>query len=89
MQKMLKGLAKRIFYKYYIYDFNMASVYLLFGLPMFLFGMIFGSYRWIVAVIQNIENSTGTVMLAVLPIILGVQFLLQAISIDIDNIPKK
>ena len=88
-QKMLKGLAKRIFYKYYIYDFNMASVYLLFGLPMFLFGMIFGSYRWIVAIIQNIENSTGTIMLAVLPIILGVQFILQAISIDMNNIPKK
>jgi hypothetical protein len=43
--KMLKGLAKRIFYKYYIYDFNMASIYLLFGLPMVLFGFLFGSYR--------------------------------------------
>jgi hypothetical protein len=28
-------------------------------------------------------------MLAALPIILGLQFLLQALSIDINNIPKK
>jgi len=87
--KMLKGLLKRIFYKYYIYDFNMASIYLLVGLPMFFFGVFFGSYRWIVAIIENIENSTGTIMLAVLPIILGTQFILQAISIDMANIPKK
>ena len=87
--KMLRGLAKRIFYKYYIYDFNMASIYLLVGLPMFFFGVFFGSYRWIVAIIENIENSTGTIMLAVLPIILGTQFILQAISIDMANIPKK
>ena len=87
--KMLKGLCKRIFYKYYIYDFNMASIYLVLGLPMVLFGTSFGLYRWIFGSIEDIENSSGTVMLAVLPIILGVQFLLQAISIDIDNVPRK
>ena len=86
--KMFKGLSKRIFYKYYIYDFNMASIYLLLGLPMVLFGSIFGTYRWIISIITNIETGTGTVMLSALPIILGVQFLLQAISIDIDNIPN-
>ncbi|MBD3789215.1 MAG: glycosyltransferase family 2 protein [Campylobacterales bacterium] len=87
--KMLRGLAKRIFYKYYIYDFNMASIYLLLGLPLFVFGVIFGTYRWFVALVEHIENTTGTVMLAVLPIILGVQFLLQAVSIDIDSTPKR
>jgi glycosyltransferase involved in cell wall biosynthesis len=87
--KMLKGLSKRIFYRYYIYDFNMASIYLLVGLPMVLFGFIFGSYKWILSIITNIETTTGAVMLSVLPIMLGVQFLLQAISIDIDNVPKK
>lgn len=87
--KILKGLSKRVFYKYYIYDFNMASIYLFLGLPMVLFGSSFGIIKWSQAVAKGIETSTGTVMLSVLPIILGVQFLLQAISIDIDNIPKK
>jgi hypothetical protein len=38
---------------------------------------------------ENIQNSTGTIMLCVLPLILGTQFILQAINIDINNIPKK
>lgn len=87
--KILQGLLKRIFYKYYIYDFNMASIYLFLGIPMVLFGGSFGIIKWVQAIDKGIETSTGTVMLSVLPIILGVQFLLQAISIDIDNIPKK
>lgn len=87
--KLFKGLCKRIFLKYFIYDFNMLSLYLVMGLPMVLFGSIFGSIKWIEAIINNIESSTGTVMLAVLPIILGTQFLLQAVQIDMNNIPRK
>ena len=87
--KIFKGLARRIFYKYYIYDFNMASIYLLLGIPMLFCGVVFGIVKWVEAVNSGIETSAGTVMLAVLPIILGTQFLLQAISIDIENIPGK
>lgn len=86
--KIIKGLFKRIFYKYYIYDFNMASIYLLLSTPLLLFGFTFGLSKWIQGGVENVENSAGTIMLAALPIILGVQFLLQAISIDIDNVPK-
>ena len=87
--KIFKGLCKRIFYKYYIYDFNMASIYTLLGIPMVSFGMLFGAIKWIESINSGIETTTGTVMFSVLPIILGVQFLLQAISIDINNVPKK
>lgn len=87
--KLFKGLCKRIFLKYFIYDFNMLSVYLVFGLPMVLFGAGWGIAKWIEAIITNVEATTGTVMLAVLPIILGTQFLLQAIQIDMNNIPRK
>lgn len=87
--KLFKGLCKRIFLKYFIYDFNMLSLYLVVGLPMLFFGIVFGSIKWIEAIVNNIETSTGTIMLAVLPIILGTQFLLQAIQIDMNNIPRK
>lgn len=88
-KKIIKGLIRRIFYKYYIYNFNMASIYLLLALPLLAFGFSFGMYRWIVGSIENTENNPGTIMLVALPVILGVQFLLQAISIDIDSLPKK
>jgi len=87
--KILKGLAKRIFYKYYIYDFNMASIYFLISIPLILFGLFFGGYIWIIGNLENTANNAGTIMVAALPIILGTQFLLQAISIDINSIPKK
>lgn len=87
--KLLKGLVKRIFLKYFVYDFNMLSVYLIMGLPMVLCGTVFGVYHWVSSSIQNINTPIGTVMLSALPIILGVQFLLQAISIDINSVPKK
>ncbi|WP_295831717.1 glycosyltransferase family 2 protein [uncultured Winogradskyella sp.] len=87
--KILKGIAKRIFYKYYIYNFNMASIYFLMSIPLLLFGFGFGVYKWNTGMAINTENNAGTIMLAALPIILGVQFLLQAIQIDINTIPKK
>ena len=87
--KLFKGLCKRIFLKYFIYDFNMLSLYLVLGLPMVLFGTGWGIGKWIEAIITSVETTTGTVMLAVLPIILGTQFLLQAIQIDMNNIPRK
>lgn len=87
--KLFKGLCKRIFLKYFIYDFNMASLYTIFGIPMLLFGVVFGLVNWIDSVTTGVEATTGTVMLSVLPIILGVQFILQAIQIDMNNIPRK
>ena len=83
--KIVKGLFYRLFFKYYIYNFNMASIYLLLGIPLVMFGVLFGIYRWSMAIIYNVENTAGTIMLVALPIILGVQFLLQAIQIDIRD----
>ncbi|HBG70726.1 MAG: glycosyl transferase family 2 [Bacteroidetes bacterium GWF2_43_63] len=86
---LTKRFFKRIFYKFFLFDFNMASVYIITGLPMFIFGTLFGIYRWIYGSMHQEINSTGTIMLSILPIILGIQFILQAIQIDISSIPKK
>jgi hypothetical protein len=87
--KLLKGLVKRFFLKYLLYDFNMASVYVIVGLPMFTFSVLFGIIEWIDSVITGNPRSAGTIMLSALPIIISFQMLLQAISIDINAIPKK
>ena len=85
--KLFRGFLRRIFLRYFIYDFNMASIYTLLGTPMILWGFLFGGYRWYLGAFSGVENTAGTVMLAVVPLILGTQFLLQAIQIDIDNTP--
>jgi len=85
---LMKGLTKRFILKYLIYDFNMASVYILTGVPMFLWGFVFGLYKWIENAVNHVMTPTGTIMLSVLPLILGTQFIIAAINIDINATPK-
>ena len=85
---LLKGLIKRFILKYLIYDFNMASVYTLVGMPLLLWGIFYGLFKWIENTINHVATPTGTIMLSVLPLILGTQFIIAAINIDIDSTPK-
>ncbi len=86
---LLKGFIKRIFFRYYIYDFNMASLYMLIGLPVFTWSVYFGISEWIDSIVSGRARSAGTIMLVALPIIVSFQMLLQAISIDIQSVPKR
>ena len=86
---LLKGFFRRLLLKYFVYDFNMASVYMLIGIPMVLWGIVFGAVEWWKHAQLDEVTPTGTVMLSVLPLILGTQLLLQAITIDINSVPKK
>lgn len=79
---------RRILLHYFLYDFSIGSVYILAGLPLFLFGLIFGSLEWIHYASRSIPAPTGTVMLATLTVILGIQFLLSAVSIDLQSVPR-
>ena len=87
--RLCYGFLRRIFLKYFIYDFNMGSVYLMLGLPMFFWGVLFGGYQWVDSCISGEIKTAGTIMVAALPLILAVEMLLQAINIDIQNIPNK
>ena len=54
----------------------------------FLNDSIFISNHYLNGAFNNEYNSVGTIMISVLSITLGIQFLLQAISIDIASTPK-
>ena len=88
LPKLFKTFIKRIVKSYFIYDFNMSSIYILFGLPLFLFGLIYGLYTWWFYSSQSIFAPTGTIMLVTLTIIIGFQLLLQAVHYDITKAPK-
>ena len=79
---------KRILKEYFLYDFNIGSVYIFFGFPLFLFGVIFGIFKWIYYASNEILAPTGTIMIITLSVILGFQLLLQAIQYDIFNAPN-
>lgn len=89
----LKGhcvnFCKRIFYNYFLRDFSIASIELIFGLGIFLFGLVFGIYAWHDGSTKNQVASSGTVMISALPIIIGVQLLLSFLQYDIARVPTK
>jgi dolichol-phosphate mannosyltransferase len=87
--KLIGTFLRRIALKYYIYDFSMMSLYIVTGIPLLLFGLVFGGIKWIQYASQNIAAPTGTVMLPTLSVILGIQIMLSAIEIDMNAAPKQ
>ena len=88
MIKHSKNFFKRIFYNYFLRDMTIASIELIVGLTLLLFGIIFGSINWLSAIENNTVTPLGTIMLAALPVLLGIQFLLAFLGFDIANVPK-
>ena len=88
LAKHLREIVKRIFYTYMLRDFSLASVQLLAGLMMLAFGTLFGAWHWYESISTGQVASTGTVMVAMLPIILGFQLLLNFLAFDMANEPK-
>jgi hypothetical protein len=85
----LRNFVKRYFYNYLLRDFSVGTVHSLLGSALLLFGVIFGAAAWYQSHQTGQNASVGTVMLATLPIILGFQLLLAALSFDIANVPSK
>lgn len=87
--KYLKRLIKRIFYNYFLRDFNIGSLELVMTVMLLLFGLIFGGIHWINSVETLHPATAGTVLLAGLPVILGFQSFLAFLHYDLTNIPQK
>lgn len=87
--KLLITFLRRVLLKYYIYDFSILSLYILTGVPLLLFGLIFGITKWIQYAQLGIAAPTGTVMLPTLSLILGIQIMLSGIEIDMKNSPQQ
>ena len=87
--RLVSTFLRRLVLKNFIYDFSMGSIYLLTGLPLLIFGLIFGIYKWIQYASIGIPAPTGTVMLATLSVLLGIQLLLSAIEIDLRSVPTE
>jgi len=86
---LIARIFDRLFSRYFLYDFTAVSLYLLTGILLCLFGGIWGLVKWYDSMQTGIPATTGTVLIAVLPIILGFQLLIQAISLDISDVPTK
>jgi dolichol-phosphate mannosyltransferase len=87
--KYLQCCLKRIFYSYILRDFNLCSLGLLIGIILMAYGTLVGFGAWAWYGSQDIPAPLGTIMLAVLPFIMGFQLLLCALMYDLLNVPKE
>lgn len=87
--KLLVTGARRLWFKYFLYDFSIMSIYLMTGLPLIIFGLAFGIVKWIKYSGLGLPAPTGTVILPTLAIILGIQILLSAVEIDMNSVPRQ
>lgn len=87
--RLLWGLIRRLFWRYFVYDFTAVSVLLLLGFPALLWGIWLGFEALEKMRVTGQPASAGTVMLAAMPIILGFQMILQAVVVDIANVPTE
>jgi dolichol-phosphate mannosyltransferase len=87
--KYLARATKRLFYAYFLRDFNAASMQMVLGLIVGAAGAAFGIAKWSESNASGVPATAGSVMLAALPILVGVQLLLAALQFDIVNIPRE
>ncbi|MGO4277678.1 MULTISPECIES: glycosyltransferase family 2 protein [unclassified Cupriavidus] len=87
--KHARNFVKRVFYNYYLRDLSIASLELPLGVAMLAFGFIFGGIEWMRSFQAHAPASAGTVMLAGLPVIVGLQFVLAFLAYDIASVPRR
>lgn len=85
--KNLRNSTRRFVVHYLIRDFSLATLEALFGALLLGFGLVAGSIFWIHSYTSGQAATAGQVMIAALPLLTGIQFLLSALNFDMRNVP--
>jgi dolichol-phosphate mannosyltransferase len=83
--RLVRRFVWRFLKRHVVNDFGLIAMLALMGGAFLLFGIVFGVYRWIESAVTGHVTTAGTVMIAVVPIILGAQMLLQAMAIEVQG----
>lgn len=86
--KHTKNLLKRIFYRYYLREWSIASFELPLALSLGIFGAWFGLSSFFTAAEAGRVTTAGQATIASLAIILGVQLMLSFLAYDIQSEPR-
>ena len=79
---------KRMFYAYFLRDFNAGTFQFVLAMLIGGAGAVYGLAKWIESAVTGVLATSGEVMLAALPVLVGVQLLLAALHYDIQNVPR-
>jgi dolichol-phosphate mannosyltransferase len=87
--KHVRNTCKRIFYNYFLRDLSLASVELVLGSLFVLVGAGLGAGFWFESFRTGVTASAGSVMLAALQVIVGIQLILGFLAYDIASVPRR
>jgi glycosyltransferase involved in cell wall biosynthesis len=85
---LLGGGWRRMWRKYILWSFSPIALLLLAGLLLTVFGLAVGAWATIWSLTSGVSASTGTWLLGVAPAMIGIQFLVQGLVLDIQATPR-
>lgn len=85
LKAVWKGFWRRIYYKYVLYGFHPVALFLFTGMFFLIISLLLAIFLLYVKLFAHQSPTAGSVMLAVLPFILGIQLTLTALTIDVSN----
>lgn len=86
--KHARNLLKRIGYNYFLRDLPIAALELLASGLLLPFGLLFGMYHWHQSSTADTATPVGTIMLSIVAVTTGLQFLLAFLGYDIASVPR-
>ena len=89
LKKHISRLWRRYVYNYLVRDFNVGTLYSLSGVLLLLAGTAFGTWHWVSGNFNSPPATSGTVMLAALPVLIGIQSLIAFLHYDVSNVPTE
>jgi glycosyltransferase involved in cell wall biosynthesis len=85
---LFKGFWYRVYQRHVLREFSAVAMFWVLGSLLLAWGTGFGALTWIRSLLTNRAATTGTVMLSVLPFIMGFQLALQAMLLEIHESPR-
>jgi len=87
VHRLTVGFWTRIWYRYVLWSFSPIALLLFLGLILFVFGL--GVTIWLLfATVGTGAATAATVMFAALPLVIGTQFLVSSLQLDIQATPS-
>lgn len=87
--KHVRNLFKRVVYNYYLRDMPIASLELAASVLLLAFGSVFGIVNWWLSARADVSTPLGTIMIATVCVVSGLQFLLAFLAYDTSAIPRR
>lgn len=87
LKKHSSRLLKRIFYTYFLRDFNAGSLLLISALTSITAGLIYGISNWLINASNMETTPTGTIIITAIVLLTGINLLISFVNYDITQKP--